>query len=114
MLIVQVTGVDIIKLFFFFVTDTREKQAKSFVPGKLYHTNLLFASKAGAYPSGEEPSPLDGLSHKHYNVLEGLAREKRSSLCSLVVNCVSRKRFTTLTTGPNVITLFAAVIYELS
>jgi hypothetical protein len=48
-----------------------------FVPGKLFRHSLMFAGKAGAYPSGAPDIcfSLSSLTHKHWASLEKLARD---------------------------------------
>ncbi len=56
--------------------------ATVFVPGRSFHSNLMFVGKAGEYPSvrcsTQEESP--GFTRKHQTRLERLARDKDSSL----------------------------------
>ena len=46
---VAAAGADVVKTFFFIVTDAAEK--KLFVPDKVFQVGVMFANKTGAYPS---------------------------------------------------------------
>jgi hypothetical protein len=74
--------------FIFFVTyEYGSKKPKVFVLGKPFHASLMFVGKFGAYPS-EAPfhSSLVCFAHNHYTSLEGLARNKHSSLFGPLVS----------------------------
>jgi hypothetical protein len=51
------------------------------VPGQPFQPEIMFASKAGAYPS-----EALRLTHKHLTRLERLAKDKHSSLLTAFIN----------------------------
>jgi hypothetical protein len=59
-IIIQATGANVIKLLHLKVINFHNELV--FVPGRAFQPSLLFASKAGAYPSG---APSLGLAFKH-------------------------------------------------
>ncbi len=76
-----------------------------FVSGKPFQPSLMFADKAGAYPS-EETFRCSILR------LEKLARDKHTSLSRKSVNYVRNKFYTTRPDGLD--KLFTAVIFAVS
>jgi hypothetical protein len=63
-----------------------------FVPGYFFHASLIFASKAGAYPSGA-PFRCSRPTFQHYTRLWKLARDKHSSLFCRCVSDEEKKGF---------------------
>jgi hypothetical protein len=93
--------------------DFRKKQV--FVPGKPFQPHLVFAGKAGAYPSkapsrcftlGETPS----LTHKYQTRLKRLARDKHSSLSRKSVNYGRNKFYDTGPRGERIDALGSTVV----
>ncbi len=76
-----------------------------FAPGKSFQDSIVFAGKAGAYPS-EAPfkcSILEwapGLAHKQSTSMERLAKNKHSSLLRIFVN-YGQKKFYNIGPGEN-------------
>ncbi len=52
--IILTTGVNVIKPFFY-IAVAPDKQIKVFVPGKLFHSSLMFTAKARKLPSELTP-----------------------------------------------------------
>jgi hypothetical protein len=77
----------------------------------------MFASKAGAYPSGEPErctslSYARGLEHKHYNRLERLAKNKH--FFNMNIHHCNVKTFMTLAPGACTVKLIMAIIILIS
>ncbi len=66
-----------------------------FVPGKPFYPNLFWGVMPGAYPSGAPEKCFtqvsSGFTHKHYDKLEKLSRDKHTSLLPEFVNNGSKK-----------------------
>jgi hypothetical protein len=87
-----------------------------FAHGKPFQDSIVFASKAGAYPS-ETPfrcstlGQTPGLAHKQYTMLKRPYRDKHITWTFVNYGC---KSLITVGLGANVIKPFLSVIYEFS
>jgi hypothetical protein len=71
--------------FIFFVTEKTAKQTRMFVPGRLLQPSLMFASKAGAYPS--VAMSVGGAKHVERLWPYLQTSEKHSSLLGRFISC---------------------------